>query len=407
MSHTLVTLLGKAVENYSEANYAFSPDTLKTARFFGLELCKQIDPTKLVILGTTGSMWDNLLLENNLPEDELDDDFWELSQNARNDCVTQDTLDRLVIHLENVLNVKCELRLIPYGRNAQEQTDILNILVDSFKPNDSATLDVTHGLRHLSMLVKQSALLLETAKNVTIKNIYYAALDLTKESITPVMKLDGLLQLDRWNRAIDIYDKSGEYGVFSDILLDAGFKAETVEYLKNASFYEQSNRLSSATGQIREFLSVAPDEINNCDAFAQIFMPTLLERLNWVNEKKLYLRQAEVARLALQHENFIRACIYGYEAYLTYLIQLENKNPDKFEDRQWITSPRTNMAEKLTRRMGKSVESFKLLRHIRNQVAHNSTSPTADVQRAVSSRQTLKITLETIFDELLPKSCNN
>ncbi|MDQ5768351.1 TIGR02221 family CRISPR-associated protein [Thiothrix subterranea] len=399
MSHILVTMLGKAASNYREATYAFDGGSHRTSRFFGLELCKHIRPDKLVILGTTGSMWDNLLLETALSEQvELEEALLTLGEAAQQDKVQQATLDQLAIHLQAVLGISCELRLIPYGRTQPEQTATLEILVNCFADNDTATLDVTHGLRHLPMLVQQSALLLQTLKDVQIAGIYYGALDLTQADITPVMRLDGLLEIDRWTEALTHYDKTGDYAVFVTLLRQSGISQAAVESLQDAAFYEQTNNVHQARGKLRDFLSKLREEESRCSRHAVLFLPALKQRFAWVNEDKLHLRQTAVAWLALEHGNLLRACIYGFEAFITKLTQEQGGKPDSFDERKYTKD------QYETRKPSATWSDYKLLREIRNQLAHSSTQRNADVVKAVSNRAELTRTLHQIFTTLIPKT---
>lgn len=401
MSHVLVTMLGKAANNYREATYAFEDGNHRTSRFFGLELCKHIRPDKLVILGTTGSMWDNLLLETALSEQvDLEEVLLTLGEDAQQDRVQQATLDQLAIHLRKVLSTPCELRLIPYGRTQPEQTATLEILVSCFTDNDTATLDVTHGLRHLPMLVQQSALLLQTLKDVKIAGIYYGALDLTQANITPVMRLDGLLEIDRWAEALAYYDKTGDYSVFVTLLRESGISQAAVGSLQDAAFYEQTNNVHQARGKLRDFIAKLREEENRCSRHAILFLPALKQRFAWVNEDKLHLRQTAVAWLALEHGNLLRACIYGFEAFITKLTQEHHGKPDSFDERK-DTKDHYEACKP-----SETWNYYKLLREIRNQLAHSSTQRNAEVVKAVSNRAELTRTLHQIFTILIPKTHN-
>lgn len=407
MSRILVTLIGKVADekynNYLSANYRFSDNNIRTSRFFSLSLCKEIKPDKLVVLGTTASMWENLLLETELKnQPDLENDLLSLGKDAHNDQVKQGTLNTLAQHLESVLQIDCDLKLIPYGRNQQEQIDTLEILVDSFKEKDTAILDVTNGLRHLPMLVQQSALLLQTLKKVHIENIYYGALDLRKKideiEITPVMKLTGLLEIDRWNQALQNYDKNGDYGVFVDLFADAGLNSTAVQALRDAAFYEQTNNAHKARDQLRLFLTCLEQQETNCDEHIKLFLPALKARFAWVYEEELYARQAEVAWLCLENNDLMRAALYGLEAFITRLMQDSNNDSNDHEQRHRIKSQ--------CKQLGYSDHIHKqcyLLNTIRNQLAHNHSSGSEKIVKITTDPMRLKYTLGDIFSDLIPK----
>ena len=61
MTRKLITILGKAQKggDYREANYLLDDQTYRIS-YFGLALDQHLQSDHLIILGTEGSMWDNL-----------------------------------------------------------------------------------------------------------------------------------------------------------------------------------------------------------------------------------------------------------------------------------------------------------------------------------------------------------
>lgn len=399
MTHTLVTVLGKAVAgNYREATYEFEGGSRRTSRFFGLELCRHVRPDRLVILGTSGSMWDNLVLETELgAREELAEYLLTLGELAQADQVGQPLLNELAVLLEPVLGLPCELRLIPYGKTHQEQTETLELVVDCFADNDTATLDVTHGLRHLPMLIQQSALLLQTLKDVTIAGIYYGALDMTQAGITPVMRLGGVLEIDDWSEALAHYDKTGDYGVFVPLLERSGFSKNALDSLRDAAFYEQTNSIQKALVKLRNFLALLSKEEALCSHHAALFLPALKKRFAWVNKQSPYQHQSAVAWQALENDHLLRAAIYGFEAFLTRLTEQDGGDLDEYSARKSAKDRYENDQPSA------SWEEYRLLRGIRNQLAHSGTHVHEQVRKAVSSRADLRGNLHRIFTVLIPK----
>lgn len=107
MSALLISFLGKANKTegkYRQANYDFAGQ-IETARFFSQALTKVITPQKLIILGTSGSMWD--VLCENLGHDELQ---LALIEAVENDAVTQTQLD----HFSDLFSEKLN-DIYPFG----------------------------------------------------------------------------------------------------------------------------------------------------------------------------------------------------------------------------------------------------------------------------------------------------
>jgi len=398
VTHKLVTLLGKVRSNYSQATYEFEDASRRSSRFFSLELCKHIKPDKLIILGTTGSMWDSLLLETELSDySGLQEDILSLGEAAQEDAVTQETLDILSIQLEEVLGLPCELKLLPYGRTPQEQTKTLEILVNCFDEGDTATLDITHGLRHQPMLIQQSALLVRSLKNVSISAIHYGALELTENAITPVMRVDGILEIDQWNQAVSIYDKSGDYSGFVPLLKASGFSKNALDSLQDAGFYEQTNNIEKATVKLKNFLTLLKKEEALCSPHAALFLPDLKERFAWVQKDQPYQRQSAVAWQALENGNLMRSSIYGFEAFISKLVDNDRAGVNSYDTRDLAKQAYEDEEP------AESWDEYRLLRGIRNNLAHSSSQCHSTVKKAISSRTELALTLKRVFKVLIPR----
>ena len=140
---TFVTFLGKGRENettgYRKATYEFPDNSTKTTAFFGLALTEYIKPDRTIILGTSSSQW-GVLVENLAVEDEEQDARLALYDAEEKAAVNQE-------HLESVRNlmcraVSCEVlpRLIPFGKNADEQYNILDVIAKSVPEGQSISI---------------------------------------------------------------------------------------------------------------------------------------------------------------------------------------------------------------------------------------------------------------------------
>ena len=119
-----ISFLGKARQDtktgYRTANYKFQDGQVVTTAFFGPELARKVQPDKLYILGTAGSMWDVLL--SSLGADSVDENtVLELWQQAQDETVNEELLARFEPMLSDKLGVECCLRSISYARDETEQ----------------------------------------------------------------------------------------------------------------------------------------------------------------------------------------------------------------------------------------------------------------------------------------------
>lgn len=401
MTHTLISFLGRGNpdrgKRYRKATYEFGPGQQQTTEFFGLGLTQQVQPDRLLILGTTGSMWDVLLFSLGLGQ-EYDEALLTLTESADADRTAQEQLDRLTSVVSERLGLPVILRLIPYGQDTGEQVEILQRIALDIAEGDAVTLDVTHGLRHLPMLAQMSALYLRRVKNVEVRGLYYGALDMTRDGLTPVMNLRGLLDIADWTGAVQSFDKDGDYGVFATLVRDQAPAAARL--LRESAFYERTTRPGQARNKLRE-LAVLLDR-QPLTGIGSLFAPTLRARLAWHREDRLYLRQQALARLYLEHGDFLRAALLGFEAFITRLMYQQGMtNPDHWEQRETVKQE-YEARNKAIHPRSDEYQRYCLLRDLRNHLAHGNASPQAEIQKALASPEQLRAFLDDLFERLLP-----
>ncbi|NWG32776.1 MAG: TIGR02221 family CRISPR-associated protein, partial [Rhodocyclaceae bacterium] len=257
-----ISFLGKARQDpktgYRPTRYVFDSGAEIETAFFGPALAQVTRPSLLYILGTAGSMWDVLLESQGgeLASDEARLGLWE---RAAAGTVDNDLLEQFEPVIGERLGVQCRLRVISYADTLDAQTELVSQLAGWLEPGQQVTLDVTHGLRHLPMLMLAAAHYLERLRGVKVEEIYYGAMEMSAGGKTPVLKLSGLLRLLDWVQAISAFERDGDYARLTPLLKADGMPEETVARLEDAAFYEQTTRPGQARGKIREFLKSTPE----------------------------------------------------------------------------------------------------------------------------------------------------
>ena len=383
---TLVSFLGKGQDGrgYREANYTFDDQNVsENQKYIGLALTHKIQPDRLILLGTTGSMWD-VFLESG--SDGLEEEWLALSESVKMQTVTQEQLQPFEIYLSEKLNTKTSCILIPYAKNAQEQIQILSVLANTLADQDKVILDVTHGFRHLPMLALVAARFLKTIKNIHVQHIYYGALDMSENDQTPVLKLDSLLQMLNWVDALTCFDKDGDYGQFADLLVQEGLAENETNLLRQAVFYERTTNSSNA----RQKLSTVRNHLETLDTpIYSLFKQQLLKRLHWISRSNRGLQEQQLAKAYLERKDYLRAVIFAMEGMISFAL---------FNDRQDENS-RDNRDEKANK-LAENI-SFRKLRNLRNTLAHGNRNKDKDALDALSDEKKMQQSLKDHFKQLL------
>ena len=378
---TLITFLGKGPQKggYRETTYRFPKGDERKTRFFGLAVAEISQVHAVRILGTSGSMWDVLALEHG--DTEGHEAAWDALETAvKEDRVTQAQLDDIAPLLDRPGGPRHELRLIPYGRNEAEQIDILRAMTEGLEPADGVYLDITHGFRHLPMLGLLAAFYLRAATRTRIEGIYYGALDSTENGVTPVFRLDGLLTLYDWIRALEAFNKDGDYSSFSEL-----FDKEQLpsKLLREAAFME---RIANASGS-RDRLMTAMQQIKakgDLSPAASLFAPLLEERTNWHKGKERDERERLLACDYLKRCDYLRATQFGFESRISAEVRRNGNNPNEVKAREEAEGKLYNPAKN---KDPKAPGNFKTLKNLRNALAHGVLDASHAKKRAYTDNE--------------------
>ena len=371
MTRKLITLLGKAQKggDYREANYLLDDQTYRTS-YFGLALDQHLQSDHLIILGTSGSMWDNLAQQLGIDADLA------LLEAAEQDSVTPALLAPLAQAASDKLGKAVTCDLIPYGRSEAEQIDTIDHILHYYAKGDHAILDVTHGLRHLPMLIQQIANLLPTLRGTSIEGIYYGALDLTRDDTTPVLRMDGLQHISAWQNALAAYDYSGNSAALVPILKTIGISDATTRLLAQASFAEQTHNLRQYREKIQQFLAALKKEPPT--PLLGLIQPTLHERLKLDPKQRDWEHRFHLATQALHNGDYLRAALYGYEAIFERILDDNHlQHNDDYETRKnavlrYIQSRKADWRDTKSgsRHSHTLYDKYEKLRQIRNALTH-------------------------------------
>lgn len=400
---TLVTFLGRGRENketgYRKTTYEFPNGTQKTTAFFGPALADYIKAERIVILGTNSSQW-GVLVENHAAEGEEEEARIELMDAEPEGKVTEEQLQKVVTLIEKTVGHEVVPCLIPFGKDEGQQYEILSVIADNI-PEGAVDFDLTHGFRHFGMIGFLSTFMLAHVRDLNVNNLWYGALDMTQNDITPVLKLDGLDRVRQWVDALNRFDATGNYRVFGSLLTKDGVDANMARHLENAAFYERNLNLTDAAKEICEFRTVLESKFPGASG---LFQQRLVERLTWVDLDKLSKQQAELARRYLQRRDYVRAALFGWESLVTQECEKKGLDPNDYQNRenQHVHEAVQEWPLRNGQMPGDNREACEYLKEIRNTLAHGTPPILEAVKKMLKDEGQLNEGLKKIFDCLLP-----
>src|SRR5690625_1319473 len=133
---TLISLLGKSRQDkqhgYVKTVYEFDNSERIKTPFFGQALLQYIKPSRFILIGTSGSMWD-VFFDNQI---ETNDTILQLVDAVAQDCVTIDMLNAYEKPLSKKLEIPASCLLVSYADTELEQARILLDLANHLDTND-------------------------------------------------------------------------------------------------------------------------------------------------------------------------------------------------------------------------------------------------------------------------------
>lgn len=384
MSSVLLTFLGRVPKDqngYRVTRYDFG-DGAPTApsAFFGWPLQRRLGARRLVIMGTRGSMWDHLF-EGDLPFGrEGEEARLALVEAVQDMAVTPEHLQPLTPLLAARLGCEVWLEIIPYARDAAEQVELLRLMAAHVAGGDEVHLDVTHGFRHLPMLGVLSALHLRIVRQAQIAGIWYGAYD-PDTGEAPVHNLVGLLSIADWLQALHTYDKDGDYGVFAE-LLGPGSRL-----LREAAFFERTSNSTKAREALGGWFS-REDRYPPQDAAAELFRDDLEQRLTWIKGQDRAKWENNLAWQYLERGDYLRAAIFGLESAVSAETRRAGGGINHWDDRD---AARETLSQH---------EDFRILKNIRNGLAHGVLPKENRITRILVDQKRLEVELRRLFNEL-------
>lgn len=397
---TFVTFLGKGREDkitgYRKTTYQFPDKSTKETAFFGLALAAYIKPERVVILGTNSSQW-GVLVENLAAEGEEEEARLEILDAEPRGEIEQEHLNKIASLMSRSVGCEVVPRLIPFGMDEDEQYEILDVIAKNV-PEGTVNFDLTHGFRHFGMIGFLSTFMLARVRGFEVKNrrfevkdLWYGALEMTEDGITPVLRLDGLDRVRQWLDALNRFDATGDYRVFGALLVKDGVKEDKAKHLENAAFHERTLNLSAAADEIRKFRPVLESNLTGASG---LFQQRLVDRLMWVDLDMLSKQQAELAHQYLERRDYVRAALFAWESLITKECEKKGLNPKIQSNRE-----SQNVLIAVGTDKQKACEN---LNQIRRALAHANLPNAQQVQEILMDEQRLNETLQNVFDCLLP-----
>lgn len=396
---TLVSFLGKSQldsrQGYRTARYRFADGSERETAYFGLALAEHLRADRLVLVGTPSSMWD-LLVENVVGDAAQEEMRIELIDAVREQAVGESLLERLMPSLEARVARTVRPIVIPPAIRFGEQQVLLQRLADELARGERVALDVTHGFRHLAMLALTAARYLAHERGVAIQGIYYGALDMTEQGITPVIELSGLAHVQEWAEALAAYEASGDFSRFARLLARDGLPSNLVAAIERGWQLLCVSHVSGASQALRPVCQALAEPLRGA---SELFRGRLRRALRWVGAETLSERQRILALQALNRGDLLRAALFGLESFLSAEVEKEGGDPLDHHAKEQVEARYRLELEEGEHADWKRI-AFWLLKNVRNALAHGTRPTYPPHAQVLQNPQRLREKLEQTLNRL-------
>jgi len=336
-------------KEYETALYQLPNGDIIESSLITSVLFDYLNPDKLVVIGTSRSIWSELSHIRGLGDIDNEEVYRKIFDETWGGEVSNKTLKEWESFLKEKLNKEVSLNIIPVS--APEE--IVEILYSQIPQNaDEIYLDTTHTFRHFPLIAAFSLPVLKYIKNFKKLSLIYAMFK-SKPATSQIIFMELPSRLIQLLEAVSLTENAGNFEKFADIL---GIKALRDLYLK-----VETNRKVSNT-QFRKIVAEIQN-MGNKSIINKISSEILQGIFKDLKGDNLSLRMANRAIFFAKRKQFLKAYTLIYEALI---------NTQSGMDWKAKKEALRNLLNKSFKKA--DVETFETIRKLRNIMAHGDNS---------------------------------
>ena len=381
----------KYLKEYNKTVYEINGKKSKVTTYMPEVVEKEFDVDKTIIIGSTGTMWDNVYsVYSNIKDETYLKNLRETERTSDRDT---DIKELNISKLNEELINKVRGIVIKYGLNREEifeNFDSIIKLEEEFNDEDEyeVILDITHSFRSTAfwMFLVMTYLTDVSNKKIKIIEVTYGMYEAKKEDTdpAPIVLLSSFLEILNWIKGASELKQYGNSYYILNELKDSNddIPEDIKKELRNFSNAMNMNYIGTLMESI-DRLKNLKEQINAISGPAKHIVPEVL--MNFIEDfdlkesddiKRAYLLQATLAKWHCEQRRYAMAAININEALANYIansLKLKDKGNIKFdpnsEAKNWLRDlcnlPNINDKYK------KYAEVYHHTRRIRNEIAHS------------------------------------
>ena len=397
----------KILKKYEDTIYGIKKENgefhMEKTSYMPLIIENTYNIDKTIIIGTTGSMWDNLydIYWKKFKQNKIKDEKFKQSLIDVQVTSNRETpIDKINIDRFNQEFIgKVKGIVIKYGVSSKEISrnfDLIVKLQEEFNDTDEyeVFLDITHSFRSMAfwMFLIMNYLTDVSNKNIKIAGITYGMFEAKKDNITPIVILKPFLEILNWIKgASELKQYGNSYYILEKS--DNNSLAKSIkDELRNFSNTMNMNYINSLLESIKNLKKLdTENELDKINGPAKHIIPNILKEFikdfdlkEDDDNKRSYLLQATLAKWHCNQKRYAMSAINISEAIVTFVLltlnidskKLKGKFDPDNDGQKWlkeiykIYKDRTDLSEE-EKQIYKYGELFVEVNRIRKEVAHS------------------------------------
>ena len=397
----------KILKKYEDTIYGIKKENgefhMEKTSYMPLIIENTYDIDKTIIIGTTGSMWDNLydIYWKKFKQDKIKDEKFKQSLIDVQVTSNRETpIDKINIDRFNQDFIgKVKGIVIKYGVSSKEISrnfDLIIKLQEEFNDTDEyeVFLDITHSFRSMAfwMFLIMNYLTDVSNKNIKIAGITYGMFEAKKDNITPIVILKPFLEILNWIKgASELKQYGNSYYILEKS--DNNSLAKSIkDELRNFSNTMNMNYINSLLESIKNLKKLdTENELDKINGPAKHIIPNILKEFikdfdlkEDDDNKRSYVLQATLAKWHCKQKRYAMSAINISEAIVTFVLltlnidskKLKGKFDPDNDGQKWLKEiykrykDRTDLSKE-EMQIYKYGELFVEVTRIRKEVAHS------------------------------------
>ena len=397
----------KILKKYEDTIYGIKKENgefhMEKTSYMPLIIENTYNIDKTIIIGTTGSMWDNLydIYWKKFKQDKIKDEKFKQSLIDVQVTSNRETpIDKINIDRFNQEFIgKVKGIVIKYGVSSKEISrnfDLIIKLQEEFNDTDEyeVFLDITHSFRSMAfwMFLIMNYLTDVSNKNIKIAGITYGMFEAKKDNITPIVILKPFLEILNWIKgASELKQYGNSYYILEKS--DNNSLAKSIkDELRNFSNTMNMNYINSLLESIKNLKKLdTENELDKINGPAKHIIPNILKEFikdfdlkEDDDNKRSYLLQATLAKWYCKQKRYAMSAINISEAIVTFVLltlnidskKLKGKFDPDNDGQKWLKEiykrykDRTDLSKE-EMQIYKYGELFVEVTRIRKEVAHS------------------------------------